>query len=65
MKEAMMVIMSCDDPTNEQWEYVKPEDVPEWLKDPSAMGRLVNGEIIQGAGSDTFYIGEQVEGVKV
>lgn len=65
MKNAIMVILSCEDQETEKWNYVSPGDVPDWLKDPEAMGRLVGGEILQAAGSDTFYRGEQVEAIPV
>ena len=47
MPEARLTILrSPDGETN--WTPVSPEDVPEWLKAPEVMGRLVNGEMAQG-----------------
>lgn len=42
-KQAMLVIFSSPHGRGE-WTLVKPEDVPEWVKDPDNMARLVEGE---------------------
>ena len=47
MPEALMIILRS--PNGEDgWTPVKPEDVPDWLKEPDAMGRLVDGYMAQG-----------------
>lgn len=42
LKHAVLVIYQSPN-GQDNWEPVKPEDVPEWLKKPDVMGRLVNG----------------------
>ena len=47
MPEALLVILRS--PNGEDgWEPVKPEDVPDWLKDPMVMSYLVDGQMAQG-----------------
>lgn len=40
---AQIVVYSSDD--GENWDLVKPEDVPNWVKDPDVMGWLVKGNM--------------------
>ena len=43
--QATLVIMASAD--GEKWGPVKPESVPEWVKRPDVMARLVEGEACQ------------------
>jgi len=43
MKEARLVIFSSPNGRGD-WVPVKPEAVPEWVKGPDNMARLVNGQ---------------------
>ena len=47
MAEAMVVVMRSAN-GEDGWEPVKPEDVPDWVKEPDCMGRLVAGDMAQG-----------------
>lgn len=63
MKHAMLVIYVSENGRN-GWKPVAPEHVPEWVKAPDVMGRLVAGEQCMDAkvgdrGSD-WYRGEKV-----
>lgn len=52
-----IVLRSKDDkaPANE-WELVPPEDVPDFVKDPEVMGRLlVDGEVAKLPDGDYWY----------
>ena len=44
MKQAMLVVFSSSD-EGKTWEPVHPQEVPEWLKAPEVMGRLVAGDM--------------------
>ena len=53
----------------DQWEPVKPADVPDWVKAEDVMGRLVNGDMcvdptLGDSGSD-FYRVEKISDVSV
>jgi hypothetical protein len=45
--EARLIILRSPDGESD-WTPVMPDQVPEWLKDPVVVGRLVNGEMAQG-----------------
>jgi len=47
MPDARLVILRSAN-GEDDWTPVKPEDVPDWLRDPDVMGRLVAGYIAQG-----------------
>ena len=47
MPDARLVILRSAN-GEDDWTPVKPEDVPDWLRDPDVMGRLVAGNIAQG-----------------
>lgn len=42
--QAVFVIWASED-GRENWYKVKPDDVPDWVKHPSVLGRLVNGDM--------------------
>lgn len=44
LKQAVFIIYSSKDGKGD-WQLVKPEDVPEWLKAPDVMGRLAHGYV--------------------
>lgn len=46
LHEVVLVILRTLDPDGE-WELVRPEDVPDFVKDPATIKRLVAGEICQ------------------
>lgn len=46
MTEAHIVILKSED-GRAHWHPVTPDQVPEFLKDPDVMGRLVAGEMAQ------------------
>ena len=48
-KQAMLVIMVSDDEKG-PFKPVRPEDVPDWVKDPDVLGRMVNGEMCRNEG---------------
>lgn len=50
-KEAMLVILRSLN-GRDHWELVKPEDVPEWVKDPDNMAHLVRGDACMLDGDD-------------
>jgi hypothetical protein len=51
--EAFLVIFkSADGKTG--WSPVKPEDVPEWVKTPVHIGRIMNGEMVSSG--DGWYV---------
>lgn len=43
--QAMLVIFRSDDGQS-GWTPVKPEDVPEWVKSPTTIGRIMDGEMV-------------------
>lgn len=43
LKQAKFVIYSSPDQQN--WAPVLPEDVPEWVKEPETLGRMMLGEM--------------------
>lgn len=43
VSQANLIIFSSQN-GRDHWELVRPEDVPEWLKAPDVMARLVAGE---------------------
>jgi hypothetical protein len=47
MPDARLIILRSAN-GEDDWTPVKPEDVPDWLKDPVVMGRLVAGNMAQG-----------------
>jgi hypothetical protein len=49
MPEAMLVILRSDD-DGETWKPVPTADVPEWLKAPDVVAKLVAGEMAKFAG---------------
>jgi hypothetical protein len=73
MKQSAAIVFSSLDGT--EWVAVKPEDVPEWLKDPHIMGRLLQGEIAQHMhgnlalplhlGAHLWYRAERVERLNI
>lgn len=55
MNEQGMLIIYRSPDGADAWEPVKTVDVPEWIKSPEVMGRIVNGEVCQNEpGSDWF-----------
>lgn len=42
--QAVFVIWASQD-GRENWVKVKPEDVPDWVRHPNVLGRLVNGDM--------------------
>ncbi len=51
-KVARAVILKSDDEV--RWEPVRPEDVPEWLKEEDVMGNLVAGAMAKREGTPWF-----------
>lgn len=43
-RQATLIIYSSPN-GRDNWQPVKPEDVPQWLKDPERMAHLVAGEM--------------------
>lgn len=58
-KLANLVIYKSDD--GKKWAVVKPEDVPDWIKNPDVMHHLVNGETAQAPGELTCYAALQAD----
>ena len=48
-KQALMTIYRSPN-GRDQWAPVEQKDVPEWVKNPDVMGRLVSGDIAQNTG---------------
>lgn len=53
-----LVILCTNDPDGGDWLLVKPEDVPEGIKDSETMGMLVAGNIAQLPGDHLWYRAE-------
>ena len=47
MPDAMMIVYRSPD-GEKDWTMVPPADVPDWVKAPDVMGRLVRGEMARG-----------------
>lgn len=43
LKQANLVILTSSD--GENWHMLKPEEVPEWVRQPDIVGHLVDGEM--------------------
>lgn len=57
-KLAVAIVLRSQDPraVAEDWEPVPPKDVPEFVKDPETMGRLlVHGEIAKEPDGQYWY----------
>jgi len=60
-RSSMLLILSSLDPEKDGWDLVKPDDVPEEIKDPDVMGSLVAGEMGQIKGSQLWYMARRVD----
>lgn len=62
--QALLVILRSPN-GRDNWEPVKPEDVPAWVKEPQRMARLVDGDMImdptEGEKGSAWYRAEKVE----
>lgn len=65
--QAMLVIFKSPN-GRDNWEPLEAADVPEWVKQPDIMGRLVTGEqcmdVAQGDKGSAWYRAEAVENAK-
>lgn len=63
MTEANLIIY-CSINGRDVWAPVLPAEVPEWVKDPDIMGRLVAGEmcsdVAEGVTGSLWYRAEKV-----
>jgi hypothetical protein len=57
-KEATIAISGSDDGVD--WFYIKPEDVPEWIKIDEVMTSITNGEVVSQGEGGPYYFGEVV-----
>ena len=65
MPEALIVVWRSEN-GRDPWEPVLPEDVPDWVKDPKRMARMLEGSMIcdptEGESGSAWYRAEKVEG---
>lgn len=54
MKQAELVIWRSPN-GRDQWQMIKPADVPEWVKHPNVLGRMVAGEMASDVRNDPFW----------
>lgn len=59
MKAAKIIVYHSLD--SEHWTPILPADVPEWVKEPNTMGRLVKGDMAQTNGGGGWYRAEIAE----
>lgn len=55
-KTAKAVIFVSED--GDTWQPVKPYNVPDWLKDPAAMGHMMAGELLEDLNAQKIYKAE-------
>lgn len=63
MPEGLLVILRTETPRDDaSWKLVLPADVPEWVKEPDNMARLVAGDMCSKPEADEFgwYRAEKV-----
>ncbi|HBA35932.1 MAG TPA: hypothetical protein DCZ12_17540 [Gammaproteobacteria bacterium] len=53
-----VAISGSDD--GETWRYIKPDDVPEWIKDERVMADIVSGLIVSEHENGPYYFGEVI-----
>ena len=54
------LVIYCSETEEGPWKLVKPEDVPDWLKnDPVCVGHLMRGEMAQKDNTGLWYRAEQ------
>jgi len=58
-----LVIFKSPVGTN-QWEAVKPDDVPGWVKDPDVLGEMVDGNAAHREGEEFEYIAQKAETIQ-
>jgi hypothetical protein len=64
-KNAMLVVFSSGNPDEGGWSLVKPEDVPDSIKEPDVMGCLVAGELAKPIDGDLWYRAEEADALTV
>lgn len=62
MKAGKIVVYHSLD--TEHWTPILPNDVPDWVKEPETMGRLVQGDMAQSNGGG-WYRAEKIEDAEV
>lgn len=61
--EAMAIVfVSTDD--GKTWTPCKPDQVPDWVKEPDVMANLLHGECAQQKNGLAWYRAERIEGGK-
>lgn len=67
VKYANVVVLKKAHQNARNWEPVKPEDVPEWLKAPEVMGQLVKGQCAhkESAGKEWYVARPAAEAAKI